>query len=424
MEPTFEDVQKPVPATLKEFIGQSPLWFRVTSFLLLGFLMGWVSRFSSPFASAVFLVLFLVLLALLVWVLHGGFAKSTGTFKRHKSAPRGLRILSGVTSIIIGIPILFSTGFNSALATIPYSEQELAFFEAQAAAEAELLRQQLEAEEAAQEAARAEQEARDRAEQERRETLERVAREVEGESLETATSLLTAAGVAFSINLECVEGEAGVVLSTAPDPNGIKLNVSATATVVPDAIGLNRGTATSLVRDGCYEVETITFYAAAPEGLVFQSAPPPDTPLEAGETVTLFVAERKTGTRDVADSVGNWSFLGPRDEDWGFWTPFEKDGKLFIPIRASHSVPLEWRDPFDTGSGFGVAQITDQFDKEVPVSVLYGKKSVPENEEHFFTVVVPLTDLDNQRPTRVAVFLEVEVNGNRDRIRANFTMSW
>jgi hypothetical protein len=422
--PALGEMPTVTPHTFRGFVTQSPLWLRVSLLVFTGFILGGLSRFTSTAAAIALLLLLLVAAGLIVWVIHGAFARSTGSLTGRKTSPRGLRIPSGILSIVLLLPLIFGLGFGSALGAVPYSEAELAAFAAQEAAEAEALRLAQEEAEAQLAAERAAQEAQERAEREALEKLEKLAADVEGGSLEDAAGMLSAAGVAFDIKKECVDSPADIVLSSSVTRNGLALMVSANATTVPDVIGDREASARLSLTDSCYTTTTKTYYAAAPEGTVMQTDPPLDTPLDAGQSVTLFIAQQKLGTRDVADSVGRWSYLGPRDEEWGFWSPFEKEGKLYIPIYATFSTDMEWRDPYETGSGFGTAVIIDEFNKEVPISVLYGKKTVASDETQYFTAVVPLTDLNNRTPTKVYLYLAVEVNGKPEQVKAEFTMSW
>lgn len=75
---------------------------------------------------------------------------------------------------------------------------------------------------------------------------------------------------------------------------------------------------------------------------------------------------------------------------------------------------------YDYGKIIGIASITDSFDKTIPVSGKYEKKSWKANESQKFTLEIPLKDLNISKPTDM--YLKLFTTNND--VRVNFYMTW
>lgn len=415
---------------------QSPLLPRLAVLFLSAFLWGLTGRFES---LALLSILFLLLiLAALVWSFLAALAKHQG-FLRQQGANRWIRLPVWLIAILIAIPSFNIAGENTALAIAPYSAAELQAIEEEAAAK-----------KAAEEAALAAEEAAQAAEQKRideeaaaREAAEKAAREAEearlaeiarvegiaagivGMPKEEASALLEAESVAYELLDECSsESVDSVVAAKVTDDTKLQVYIATSPSELPNLVGLTEGKATEAVESACYKVNWKRYFTSEPAGKVLAQEPAAGVVLEAGSKVTLVSSKTPANGTYVADSVGQWWYLGPRDEEWAFSSPFELGGKLYIPIEAAFSASMSWQDQYEKGTGYGTAIIVDEYNKEVPVTVYYGKQSVPSGEKQYFTVEVPLTDLNDQTPTKVYLSLAVERGGSRDTVEAEFTMTW
>ena len=404
---------------------RSPLIVRLAFASLMVFLGGFSVRFDNPNLPVLFGVLMLVGFA---WAGFAAFSKIRGLV-RDGDVTRWIRITVWALSPLLFNPLV-SVGNTAGLVVAPWSEAEIAQFEAEEAAalaEQEAIeaeeRARVEQERAAEEEARREQEAL-RLERLR---LEELAGAVMGLTQDEAAQVLDSEAVEFDFVEECFSGDQGIVVGTEVD--GVRqlrmtIYVSTGPTEIPDVVGQVEARAEQLIERACYSVETRQYYTTESREKVVAVEPSPGAILEAGDTVKLMSTKPVEGETRSEDSVGRWSYLGPSEEEWSFRGPFELNGDLYIPIEAAFSTAMEWRGDNEEGEGFGTAVIVDQFNKEVPVTVQFGKKSVPAGEPQNFTAVIPLTDLDDQTPTKVYIYLAVDVGGTNRNVTAEFTMTW
>jgi hypothetical protein len=372
--------------------------------------------------------LFVILtLASLAWSFFAAIAKNQGFIRRH-GASRWVRLPVWLFAILIAIPTFNVAGESAALAVAPYSAAELeAIAEAAAAEEAALAaeQQRQEAEEAAKEEAESEAAEAEAARLAEIARLENLAVEVTGMTTEEASDFLGAQSVAFKTEQRCSNQAAGsVTRADVAANNDLILFIAVGPSELPDLVGMSENSAEKAVKDACYGVQWKRYFTTESAGTVLAQEPSAGVILEAGSEVALISSKKPSGVARVKDSVGSWSYLGPRDEEWEFSNPFELEGKLYIPIKAAFSTSMSWQDEYDKGTGYGTAIIVDEFNKEVPVIVHYGKRSVASGEVQYFTAEIPLTDLADQTPTKIFLYLAVDRNGTRDSVEAQFTMTW
>lgn len=412
--------------SLRGWVLRSPLLVRLGISAGLVFLWGFFGRFEALWLAA--LIVALVALIGAIWAGLAAFSKKNGVL-RIGDANRWVRGAVWVVALPLLLPVGYA-GNNTALAIVPYSVAELERFaepEAEALAELEAIEAEeqakLEAERAAEEEARRLEETRN-AEIER---IQALLASLNGMSQSEALEVLELEGLTVTLKSKCDPGEEGTVTGgeLKEDPAFVTLSVARSPTAVPEVVGTSEALARASIEKACYRMKNVKSYAAfEADGNVVAQEPKPGDVLQADTEIEVMVSARPSGGTKVTDAVGEWDYLGPQDEEWSFRAPYAKDGKLFIPIEAAFSTDMSWRDEYENGSGYGTATIVDEFNKEVPVEVLYGKQSVPAGETQNFTPVVPLTDLDDQTPTKVFLYLWVEVGGNSEYLTTNFTMTW
>lgn len=413
--------------SLRGWVLRSPLLVRLGISAGLVFLWGFFGRFEN----LVFVTLVFALLALVgvIWAGFAAFARSSG-FIRSRDSNRWLRLLVWVVALPLLLPVGY-TGNNTALTVAPYSDEELKrFAEAEATAQAEV--EALEAEERASVAAEeAAEEEKRRLEEAREAEFVRVTELVGALSGLTEAEALVALedeGLTARTEQKCDEAEEGIVIGgevDSDDPSFVVLKLSKNPTAVPDVVGASEAFAKQELEKACYRMQTAkSYYTTERAGTIVAQDPVAGETLEADTEVQVMASSEVSGATRTEDSVGSWSYLGPQEEEWAFRGPFEIDGKLYIPIEAAFSASMSWRDSSGSGTGFGTAIIVDEFNKEVPVEVLYGRQNIPSGEIQNFTAVIPLTDLDDQTPTKVFLYLSVEVGGTSKNLTADFTMTW
>lgn len=408
------------------WLRHSPLLVRLGISAGFVFLWGFLGRFEGAGLATAFVVLFALIA--IAWAGFAAFGASRG-FLRDGDSKRWLR----ATSWLVALPLLVPFGFfgnETALVVAPYSAEEIAqFAEAEAAALAEIAA--IEAEERekveAQEAAEKEKQRLEEARQAEIIRVEAILATLVGTTESEAIEVLESKNLTSVSESKCDSAPEGTVTGgevSADDPSFVVVYLAKSPAAVPEVVGLSEPVARATVEQACYKTSIKTYYTTKAAGIVVAQDPVPGEILEAEAEVQLMSSARVSGETRTADSVGRWSYLGPRDEEWSFQSPFEIKGRLYIPIQAAFTTNMSWRDPNATGEGFGTATIVDEFDKEVPVKVLYGKQNVPSGETQNFTAVIPLTDLGDQTPTKVSLYLWVEVGGTPKNVTANFTMTW
>lgn len=389
---------------VRNFLRTSRLRKRLVILIGLAFAVGLFSRLSdvSSFAGLLYPLVLVAFAGALVWSVFGMFRKVSVAPEGKKPTPRALRVLAGFTTVIIALPATIVIGQSTGLGVAPYSAEELADAAARAA----------------------EREAEERAEREAEERLASLAERMRGLSLDDARESLKLEGVDFSQENQCSTATPGTIADATVSGSTITLFVATEASSVPDVVGLTETIARAELEASCYQPNVVSYYALVPQGEVFATNPLPGEELEANETVTIYVSQRRTGVNPTGGAVARWLRSGEPNDEFSFGRPFERDDKLYFPIRATFPTTFDWRDDFDKGTGFGTALISDDFDKVVPVVVFYANQRAEAGVEQFFTVEVPLSDLTNQRPTTVSLRLVIRV-GSRDAIlHPEFNITW
>jgi len=361
---------------------RSPFLVRLGVVAALVFLWGFLVRFETIGFADVIVALFS--LGGIIWAGFAAFSVENGFLTVGDSNPwvRG-------AVLMVALPFLVPLGYagnNTALAIAPYSIAELERFaeaeeQAVAGLEATEAEEQakLEAERAAEEEARRLEEAR-KAETER---VQGLLASVNGMSETEALEALEPEGLTVTTESKCDPSEEETVIGgeVEEDPTFVTVFVAKRPAAVPDVVGTSEAFARASIEKACYQMKNVkSYFAYEQDGHVVAQEPGPGQSLEVGAEIEIMSSARPAGATETADSVGRWEYLGPEEEDWGFRGPRAKDGKLFIPIRAAFSTDMSWRDDNATGEGFGTAIIVDEFNKEVPVRVLYGKQNVPAGE--------------------------------------------
>lgn len=120
------------------------------------------------------------------------------------------------------------------------------------------------------------------------------------------------------------------------------------------------------------------------------------------------------------DSVIQWkNIYQSKDDDWQLYSPYIRNNYLYIKteMKLSSSMTVILR-------GFGTASITDTYDKSVPIKYEYDSSTVKMGEYQNITIQVPLSDLDNQRPTTLHCRLATYVGGVQKNIELVFYITW
>jgi hypothetical protein len=164
--------------------------------------------------------------------------------------------------------------------------------------------------------------------------------------------------------------------------------------------------------------------------MVIRTNPAIGSEVEEDTPVTLYVCKGPS-YYELPDAVGymtsvenidafSWGDDGkPRTK--GFYTPYVKEGYLYIPmyLMCTSKYSIEFY------GDFGTASINDSFDKTVPIKVIYDSKTVNnKGEKTEFEVKIPLSDLGVQKPTNIYIEFDFFVNNTREDFEAGFDLTW
>lgn len=195
---------------------------------------------------------------------------------------------------------------------------------------------------------------------------------------------------------------------------------------VPDLSGTDVSSAKSIIT-GLGLVPTVEEeYSDEIEAeLVISTDPVSGMEVEPNSKVKIVVSKGPSRI-DSADSTITWTYVSSYGKDeWNYYAPYIEDGKLHINCHdVKFSSSVKWRDPQSEGEGFGQASITDTFDKSVPLRIIWKKQSVSYGEKQDLEIVIPVTDLDVQKPTTLYLRLFAEINGEQQDVKLTFTITW
>ena len=192
---------------------------------------------------------------------------------------------------------------------------------------------------------------------------------------------------------------------------------------VPNIIGVQESVAIStLTNKGYIPVVEYENSDTEAKGCVTDTYPRARSLLTKGKQVTVYVSNGSISDNNckAQDSVIQWyNIYQSTKDDWNLYTPYIRNNYLYIEtemqLNSSMSVILR---------GFGTASINDTYDKSVPIKYEYESSSVKAGEFQKVTIQVPLSDLDNQKPTTLYCKLATYVGGMQKDIDLIFNITW
>lgn len=194
---------------------------------------------------------------------------------------------------------------------------------------------------------------------------------------------------------------------------------------IPDILGTDEDTAKNLISSvGLIPQLTYEYDDYADVGTVITTTPSINNQVSKNTKVTIIVSKGPSYV-EANDSRIRWFNVAEGEDYWEFSTPYINEETLYIDCyNVKFSVPIKWQDNYDEGIIIGEASINDTFDKTVPCSAVYEKQSWKANEKQDFTLEIPLTDLNETRPTEMHILLYADVNKKHSNINISFTFTW
>ena len=213
-----------------------------------------------------------------------------------------------------------------------------------------------------------------------------------------------------TINAGCTKKE--VVDSGITIPNVVNVDLDTAKTLLAGK---------GLIPKAEYEFDDITEY-----GLVTRTVPEIGSTVEEDSVITIYISKGPSFI-SAKNSTIEWYHISAADgeDEWHFESPYIENGVMYIKCSdIKFGVAMQWADDNNDGHGFGNASINDTFNKTVPVTVRYSKKSFARKETQEITIEIPMADLDIQKPTDMYLKLATNVNGKFTNISVNFSMTW
>lgn len=190
---------------------------------------------------------------------------------------------------------------------------------------------------------------------------------------------------------------------------------------VPDVANTDEATAKSILSANSLIPSIKYIYDdTVEEGNVISTEPAALTTVSENTKITVYISKGPSYL-EASDARISWYHLSDKEDKWEFYTPYIEEGVLYIKCdNVTFGCAMTWQDSYNNGTIIGIASVTDSFDKTIPVSAKYQKKSWKANESQSFTLEIPLKDLNTSKPTDMYLRLYT----TEDNVRVDFYMTW
>ena len=252
---------------------------------------------------------------------------------------------------------------------------------------------------------------------------------------DTAKTILASNSLIPAIKYENSEDVTkGCVIKTTPKiGSSVKKNSVVTLYIsegpeltVPDVFGIDEESAKNIISSSTL-IPNIVYeynYLTVEKGCVIYTSPSIGSKIKPNTQVTLYVSKGPSHINSTDSRISWWNVSSGQD-NWEFYSPYIENEKLYIKCNnVTFAAKVKWQDRYNTGDLIGVASVNDTYDKSVPISAKYTKQEWAANESQSFTLEIPLSDLDVEKPTSMHIKLYADVNGNYKNIEISFTISW
>lgn len=196
---------------------------------------------------------------------------------------------------------------------------------------------------------------------------------------------------------------------------------------IPNIMGVDEASAKNVLSsNGLIPVVEYVYNDNVDEGCVTETAPVMGEQVEKNTQVKIYVSKGSSYIKSKDSRISWYNISFYEDDDWEFNNPYISEETLYIECyKVTFGEAITWNDRYKEGKIIGEASINDTFDKTVPVTAHYEKQEWKANESQSFTLEIPLSDLNENRPTTMYVRL-FAYNSNNDFININisFSITW
>lgn len=194
---------------------------------------------------------------------------------------------------------------------------------------------------------------------------------------------------------------------------------------VPDILGTDEEVAKSVLSNtGLIPQIKYKYDNEVKAGNVIKTKPEAGEKVSKNEKIKVYISKGPSHI-EASDARITWYNISYGDDDWEFYTPYIEDEVLYIECHdVMFCESIMWQDNYDEGIIIGDASIKDTFDKTVPCTAVYEKQYWDAYEPQDFTLEIPLSDLNVERPTEMHILLCAEVDYEYTEINVSFTFTW
>ena len=164
---------------------------------------------------------------------------------------------------------------------------------------------------------------------------------------------------------------------------------------VPSLYGVSEDTAISILTSNSLIPNVVYEYDDNVEkGLVIRTNPWAGDKVDENSVIEVVVSNGPSFIQSKDSNIRWWYVDYYKEDDWNFTNPYIKDGYLYIECTATFGTSFNWKE-----NGYGTASINDTFDKSVPIKLEVSNNEVTPGVEQTVNFIIPLNDLDVQKPT-------------------------
>jgi len=179
-----------------------------------------------------------------------------------------------------------------------------------------------------------------------------------------------------------------------------------------ESIAIKVCTDNNLIPTVVYEFSDVT-----EEGMTIKTDPVAGEKVKKNDRIVVYVSKGPAKITSKDSRMSWWHTFGSESDDWIFYSPYIEEGQLKIELEN------EIKSRYDVVfKNYGSAIVMGTTDINVPVTISQGEKAFSLKEA--MTLSLPLSGLNNVKPTKVKVMLGYEANGREYTLNMEFTISW
>ena len=199
---------------------------------------------------------------------------------------------------------------------------------------------------------------------------------------------------------------------------------------IPDISGLKEDEgALILSGKGLIPKREYKYHDSVERGMIIGTEPAIGSSIDGDAPVTLFVSMGPE-IFDLKNAVGYiMNVAGVDPFSWG--DNGDKRTKSFDMIVIKNelciiiTLGMKSTEELEFFRTFGYASVNEDYSDSVIADIEYSSKTIDNTgNDTTFTVKVPLSELENDRPKSIYIKLDFSVGGNPETLKAGFDLSW